>query len=373
VRKFFIIILILIAIGSIALAVYKMKGVDKDQPNYRTVEVEKGYIAESVVATGYIYPLAKIEVRSKIGGIVNRFFVEEGDLVKEGQRLAEVIPGATPLEMVRVREEVRSAEIEQEKAQLNLQRSQELLKKGLISQKEFEEVKTTFYLSEARYYAARAELQVLEHGSPAKSKLSNTGGQETKEAEEAIKSMIITSPIAGIVLSRDTDEGTSVSPIASATGGTIIMTIADISEMQFKGDIDESEVEKVQLGMPVKIHVEAYPHRTFPGELSKIAPLGVEVENIVNFQAKIKILEGTELLMVGMSADAEIIIAESKNTLLINEGAVIREKDKAFIEIPDASTEERKKRIAVKLGLSNGIKTEVLEGLKEGDKVIMPS
>lgn len=372
-KKFFIIFFVIVIVAAAIFAVYKLKGKDKNKPTFRSVEVKRGDIAETVVATGYIYPLAKIEVRSKIGGIVNRFFVEEGDIVKQGQRLAEVIPGATPLEMVRVREEVRAAEIEREKAQLNLQRNQELLKKGLISQKEFEETKTAFYLSEARYYAARAELQVLEHGSPTQKQASNIGKQEAKEAEEAIKSMIIKSPITGIVLSRDTDEGTSVSPIASATGGTIIMTIADISEMHFKGDVDESEVAKVKLGMPVKIHVESYPDRTFKGELTKIAPLGVETENIVNFQAKVKIMEGTELLRVGMSADAEVIIAESKDTLLVNEGAIIREKGKTFVEIPDATTEEGKKKIEIKVGLSNGIKTEILEGLKEGEQVIMSS
>ena len=370
-KKFLILITILIIIGGV-IAYLKISKNPKDLlDDLRTEKVQRGDITLSAIATGKIYPLAEIEVKSKIGGVINKFFIEEGDFVEVGQNLAEVIPGATPIEMVRAREELRSAELEKEKAEKNHLRNQQLLDQGLISTKEFEETKTAYYLAEARFYAAKANLQVLEYGS----KSSSASQQEPErgtEIQEAMKSMLLRSPISGIVLSRDTDEGTTVVPLASASGGTVIMTIADASEMYFKGDVDESDVGMITEGMPVSIKVESFPDERLKGELTKISPLGREKENIVNFEVKVKILDETGRLRAGMSADAEIIVERHTYALLLPESAIIREEGKAFVYLPDPSSEEGKKRVEIEVGISDGIHTEILKGLKEGEVVIIP-
>ena len=184
--------------------------------------------------------------------------------------------------------------------------------------------------------------------------------------------MLLLSPIAGIVLSRDTDEGTTVVPLASASGGTVIMTIADVSEMYFKGDVDESDVGMIKEGMPVSIEVESFPEERFEGELIKIAPLGREKESIVNFEVKVKILEETSRLKAGMSADAEIIVEKHTDSLLLLESTIIREEGKTFVYIPDPTSEEAKKKVEIELGISDGIHAEILKGLKEEDVVIIP-
>ena len=370
-KKLLILIVVVAIIGGVIAYLKIASKPDDPLANARTEKVTRGDITLAAVATGKIYPLAEIEVKSKIGGVINEFFVEEGDVVKVGQKLAEVIPGATPLEMVRAREDLRSAELEKEKAENNYLRNQQLLKQGLISTKDFDDVKTAYYLAEARYYAAKAELQVLEYGSKA-SPASTKEPEQGTEMQEAMKSMLLLSPISGIVLSRDTDEGTTVVPLASASGGTVIMTIADVSEMYFKGDVDESDMGLIKEGMPVSIKVESYPEERFKGELIKIAPLGREEENIVNFEVKVKIPEETTRLKAGMSADAEIIVEKHTNTLLLLESAIIREEGKTFVYIPDPTSEDGKKKIELELGISDGIHSEILKGLKEGDTVVIP-
>ena len=371
-KKFIILTSILVIIGGGVIAYLKFANSPQDPlANFRTEKVTRGDITLSAVATGKIYPLAEIEVKSKIGGVINKFFVEEGDMVEVGQKLAEVIPGATPIEMVRAREELRSAELEREKAEKNYLRNQQLLNQGLISTKEFDEAKTAYYLAEARYYAAKAELQVLEYGGKA-SPGSQEEPEKGAEIQEAIKSMLLRSPIKGIVLSRETDEGTTVVPLASASGGTVIMTIADVSEMYFKGDVDESDMGMINEGMPVSIKVESFPEERFKGVLTRISPLGREKENIVNFEVQVKIQEETTRLRAGMSADAEIIVEKHTDSLLLLESAIVREEGKAYVYLPDPTTEEGKKKVEVELGISDGIHAEILKGLKEGDEAVIP-
>ena len=371
-KKIVFILIALVLIVSVGyLWQLKAKGKKRDFSDLKTIEVKRGDIAETVVATGSIYPKAKIEVKSKIGGVVHRFFVEEGDYVKEGDPLAEVVPGATPLEVVKAREELKSAEAEMEKEEQNYRRSKELFNKGLISKKDFESAKTAYFLAEARYYAAKAQLQVLGYRG-GKEKRSSPKDKESSEASYAIKSMIVRSPLSGIVLNRDTDEGSAVIPISSASGGTVIMTLGDISEMHFRGDVDEVDVAKIRVGMPVRVHVDSYPDRVFNGELIRISPLGKKKEDVVNFEVRVKFLDDTSPLRVGMSADAEIVIQERKNVLFITEGAIERKDGKAYVYLFDPTTETGKRKKEIKTGISDGIKTEVVEGLKEGDKVVMP-
>ncbi|RKY87659.1 hypothetical protein DRQ09_04110 [candidate division KSB1 bacterium] len=377
-KKILVILVILFVIVIGAGFVFKTFVGKKKSGDVRTAKVERSDISKTVVATGKIEPKSKIEVKSKIGGIVNKFFVEEGDTVKIGQKLAEVIPGATPIEMVRARNEVKAAAFNKENAEFLFKRAQKLLNDNLISKQEYEKFKTSYETAKSRYYSAMAQLQVLERGSVTSGienelKLSEEDRKAVEiEAKEALASMTIISPIDGIVLSRDTDEGTAVIPISSAYGGTIIMTIADVSEVHFKGDVDEADIGSVKLGMPVRIQVESYPDKFFDAELTHISPLGREKNNIVNFEVKAKVKDDEKILRVGMTANAEIILARHKNTLVIPEGAIIYENGNAFVYKQDLSTPEGKKKIPVKVGITDGIKTEILEGLKEGDIVVFP-
>jgi len=370
-------VVLVVVVAAVAFSFQAFTGKNNAE-DVRTADVERAEISKTVVATGKIEPKSRIEVKSKIGGIISKFYVEEGDIVKSGQKLAEVIPGATPIEMVRARDEVKAAAFNKENAEFLFNRAQQLLKDELLAQQEYERFRTSYETAKSRYYSAMAQLQVLGRGSLSKGIESEINITEEDrvaiavEAAEALASMTIVSPINGIVLSRETDEGTAIIPMSSAYGGTVIMTIADVSEVHFKGDVDEADIGQVTLGMSLRIQVESYPEKFFEGTLTHISPLGREKNNIVNFEVKAKAVDEEKILRVGMTADAEIILAKHENTLVVPEGAIMYEDSEAFIYLQDLSVEEGKKKIPVKVGITDGIKTEILEGLKEGEKVVYP-
>jgi HlyD family secretion protein len=372
---------VIIAVIAVAVVVVVFVGYKKTHkakiPDMRIATAEKGNITKAVVATGEIRPLAEAEVKSKIGGIVRRFFAEEGQTVSKGQKLAEIVPTSTPEELLYAREQVKTATLQVDKAKRSVERLQGLAAKSLVSDKDVEEAETELSMNSARYDAAMATLQVLEQGASTKSQGQAAAGSspasksETEATTEALADMIITSPVAGIVLSRNVDEGSSVIAMSSAYGGTSIITLADVSTMHFEGDVDESDVGKIKLGMPAKIFVDAYPDTTFPGVLTKIAPLGVKTEGVVNFKVEAKVTGDTGLLKTGMSADVQLVLDERKDVLTLPEGAVIYEGDSTYVDKVDPGAQGGKKRVSVKTGLSDGVKTEVTSGLADGDKVVM--
>jgi len=194
-----------------------------------------------------------------------------------------------------------------------------------------------------------------------------------KQLEEQLGYTTIASPIDGIVLSRDVERGDAVSSIlVLGSSATLIMTLGDTSEVYVKGKVDESDIGKVYLGQPARIKVESFKDKTFSGKVTKISPMGVEKDNVTTFEVRVSINNPGGELKAAMTANAEIILDEHKGVLQIPEGAIIYDKDKkASVEVPDPKEKEGKKKMAVNIGISNGAKTEVLSGLKEGDQVVL--
>jgi HlyD family secretion protein len=258
------------------------------------------------------------------------------------------------------------------------ERIQALRDQNLSSSEDFENARASFQAARVRFVSAMARLKVLERGSGE----SIQAGEFTlteeeqrlvdREAGEVIGSMTIRAPIAGIVLSRDTDPGAAVIPMSSAFGGTVLMVIADNTAMHFEGEVDEADIARVHTGMPARINVVSYPDSTFAGVVELISPLGVEEANVVRFEVHAQINEGQELLRAGMSADAELILEERLNVLSLQEAAIIYEEEGVFVQIRDETLEAGFRRIPVTVGISDGIKTEILDGLSEGDVVIIP-
>ncbi len=370
-----VIVVVVFVFGFLAIKGCQTQG--GDQP-LNTAAVEKGNISKTVVATGKIEPLYKAEIKSKIGGLIKQFYVEEGDRVAVGQKLVEIIPGATPVEMVQARTEVKATAYDKIVAEKTYLRSKELNEQKMISPEEYDKAIANYNKAKIRFYAAMAQLRVLEQGSNVASldegiEISEQDRREIeKETREAIASMTLISPISGIILSRDTDKGSAVIPLSSAYGGTVIMTIADISERHFRGDVDEADIGKVHLGLPARIYVEAYPDEPFQAKLTHLSPQGREEEEIVNFEIRATIDDPEDRLRFGMSADAELILEEHENVLVIPEGAIIYEDDKTFVNIQDESIPEGMRKIEITKGITDGLRTEVLSGLEEGQVVILP-
>lgn len=375
-KKFLIILLAIVIVGSTGGFLYMKSQENGNEFDFRTAEVERSDISDAVIATGKIEPKARVEIKSKIGGIVTKFHVEEGDRVTAGQILAEIIPGSTPIELVRTRNEVKNAAYTRDNARKLYDRASKLLKEKMMSEQDFYTIKTQFETANTQFYSAMAQLKVLESGSEAsgiESELNLSADdieRIEREASEALYSMRLISPIGGIVLSRDTDEGTTVTPISSAQGGTVVMVLADVGHVLFKGDVDEADIGKVQVNTPVRIHVEAYLEKTFEGTLYKISPLGREKNNVVNFEVEAEVLDPDKLLRVGMSADAEIVLKENLNALVIPEGTINYDENETYVYLFDSLAVDGKKRVDIEVGISDGIITEVLSGLTEGQEVI---
>jgi HlyD family secretion protein len=246
-------------------------------------------------------------------------------------------------------------------------------KAGVVSTSALEDAQKNYELALNKQNVSKAQLLVL------RAKVAQAQGQLAKDRanlaqlEEQLSYTDIESPLDGVVLSRDVEMGDAVSSIlVLGSSATLVMTLGDISEVYVKGKVDESDIGRVYLGQPARIKVESFKDKTFNGKVTKISPMGVEKDNVTTFEVRVSINNPGGELKAEMTANAEIILEEHKNVLQIPEGALIYDKDKkASVEIPDPKEKDGKKKLAVNIGISNGAKTELLGGMKEGDQVVL--
>ncbi|HKC71446.1 MAG TPA: efflux RND transporter periplasmic adaptor subunit, partial [Terriglobales bacterium] len=252
-------------------------------------------------------------------------------------------------------------------------RAVSMAKDGVVSTSALEDAQKNYELALNKQNVAKAQVTVL------KAKIAQAQAQvmqdqaNLKQLEEQLSYTTITSPIDGVILSRDVEMGDAVSSIlVLGSSATLIMTLGDTSEVYVKGKVDESDIGKVYLGQPARIKVESFKDKTFHGKVTKIAPMGVEKDNVTTFEVRVSINNPGGELKANMTANAEIILEEHKNVLQIPEGALIYDKDKkTYVQVPDPSAKDGAHKVAINAGISNGAKTEVLSGLKEGEQVVL--
>ncbi len=354
--------------------------------------VERGDIARSVVATGKIEPLAKVEVKSKASGIVKELFVDYGDHVKKGQVLAELDKEQLRARVEEARATLQGAQASQLSAKAvyarnvveaegpdvpflraELERNRKLAAAGLIAPAVLDEADKAYQMGLNMQHAAKRNVAVsLAEVARAKAQVAQAQAA-LDSAQEDLRNATIVSPMDGIVLSRDVEVGDAVSSIlVLGSQATRLFTLGDISEVYVLGKVDEADVGKIYVGQPARIVVESFKNQKFQGQVTKIAPMGVEKDNVTTFEVRVSIKNPGEKLRANMTANAEIIEQEKKNALLVPEAAVVYDKErKTFLEVPDPSAKDGRRKIAAKIGISNGVKAELEGGLKVGDKVIL--
>ena len=378
-------------VALVIVAVAATRGGSKIDPT-KLAKVERGDLTKNVVATGKITPITKVEIKSKASGIVKKLYVDAGDKVKQGQILAELDRVEIEAQVNSVRAQLlssqanlKSAQADEKRAEVDAQgvdiptlqraytRAQEMSKDGVVSQATLDDAQRGYIMAVNKRDVARAQLTVN------KAKVSQAEAEvkkdeaSLKQFEEQLSYTTITAPIDGVVLSRDVEMGDAVSSIlVLGSGATLVMTLGDTSEVYVKGKVDESDIGKVYLGQPARIRVETFKDKTFTGHVTKISPMGVEKDNVTTFEVRVSINNPGGELKAEMTANAEIILDEHKNVLMMPEGAIMYDKDKkASVDIPDSHGKDGMKKIAVNIGISNGVKTEVVSGLKEGDQVVL--
>ncbi len=381
----------LVVVVALGIAVTARGNTTKFEPS-QLGKAELGDIARSVVATGKVQPITKVEVKSKASGIVTRLDTDINAQVKTGQVLAQLDQQEILDQVAAQKAQLAAAESNARAAAASIQydrvnaeapdlpmykntyeRNLQMSKQGVVSQQSLDDAQQK-YLA-----AANTRDKAVSQISVDSSKLRQAEAQvaqaqaSLKQLEEQLSYTTITSPMDGTILSRDVEIGDAVSSIlVLGSTATLVMTIGDTTQVYVQGKVDESDIGKVYLGQSARIKVESFKDKTFQGKVTKIAPLGVEKDNVTTFEVRVSIDNPGGELKANMTANAEILLEEHKNVLAVPEQAVLYDKDRnASVEVPDAKGKNGRRKIDIKAGISNGTKTEVLAGLKSGDTVIL--
>jgi len=358
----------------------------------KLAKVTRGDVARSVVATGKIQPITKVEVKSKASGIVEKLYVDINDRVKKGQPLAQLDQVEILAQVNAQRAQLSAAEanvatyeanIEQDKVnaaapdlpmyKATLDRNLEMQKAGVVSRQALDDANKDYQAALTRRDSAQAQIGVdSARLKQAKAQVMQADAS-LKQLEEQLSYTTIVAPMDGEILSRDVEIGAAVSSIlVLGSTATLVMTEGDTSEVYVQGKVDEADIAHVYMGQPARIKVESFRDRLFYGKVTKISPMGVEKDNVTTFEVRVSINNAGGELKAQMTANAEILLDEHKGVLTVPENAVSYDKEKnATVEVPDKHQKEGTRKVAVKVGLSNGSVTEILSGLKEGDQVVL--
>jgi HlyD family secretion protein len=357
----------------------------------KLAKVERIDLARSVVATGKIEPITKVEIKSKASGILQKLLVQVGDLVPEGQILAE-------LDREQLHARVRQLEAALAAAEANVSasragyektaadakgidipflkrqfdRARSLFGDGLIPHQALDEAEKNYELAVNRQEQARANLEVARAGIGQAEARVQEARAALEQAREDLQYATIRSPLNGVVLSRNREVGDAVSSIlVMGSAATLVLTLGDMRQLYLKGKVDESDIGKIYIGQPARLTVESFQDRRYAGRVTQISPMGEEKDNVTTFEVRVSI-ENPKDLKALMTANAEILLEERKHVLAIPEAAVLYGRDKtASVEIADPAQKTGKRKAVIRAGISNGAKTEVLEGLREGQEVIL--
>jgi HlyD family secretion protein len=392
-RKWIVFFVILVFLAGAGVAYSRLNNGPLPIDNNSLVKVERGDLARSVVATGVIEPISnRIEIRSKASGIVRHIYVDVGDPVHEGQVLLELDKDQllaqlreTEANLQAAKADVLAADAELEKSRIlaedhevelartNYQRSRELLEQNLVSRSVYDETRGRLEEALNRQRAATAAIGTAQAAVSQKAARVAQTQAVIDRIREELSYTVIRSPIKGIVLSREVELGSAVSSILTmGAGATNVLVLGDMNNVYVKGKVTETDIGKVAVGLPARITVQTYKDRVFQGSVYKIAPLGKQADNVTSFEVRVSVQNPENLLLPNMSANAEIILEEHKNTLIVPEGAIIYDDKKApFVEVPDRESKTGKRRVSIQTDISTGTKTEVVAGLQEGDLLIL--
>lgn len=385
-----------VALVALAVAVYAVttaRGAGSVIDPSRLAVAERGPMARSVVATGRIEPITKVEIKSKANGIIEQLLVDVDDAVGSGTVLAELDKEDARARLREARANFEAAQAalggaeanaqkaaieaespEVEFAERAYQRARTLSAEKLLSADQLDIARSTWEQAVNRQRAAQSQLLV----SRAKVNEARAGVRQAQasveRAEEELANATLRAPIDGTVLTRDVELGSPVSSILNlGANATLVMTLGDISQVFVRGKVDEVDIGTVRLGMPARITTESFPDQVFDGRVTQISPIGVEQDNVTTFEVEVSIDNPSGALKANMTANAEIVLEEHPDAIVIPEAAITYDDDRsAFVDLADPAAESGRRRVPVTVGIGNGTRTEILEGLKPGDQVVLP-
>ena len=352
-----IVLLSVVGLAVVGTFVFLWKKAQPEVIEYEIVTPERGTVETKTVATGNVEPRYEILIKPQISGIISEVLKEAGQRVTEGEIIAKVkvIPEMGQLNSAESR--VNVARISLDQVESTHRRDEQLFKQGILTAEEFDVSKANYRKAKEELANAQSSLEIVRDGISRNSRSSSTTQ--------------IRSTITGMILNVPIKVGNSVIQSNSFNDGTTIASVANMNDMIFRGNVDETEIGKIREGMPIKLTVGALGSRTFDAVLEYVSPKGEEKNGAIQFEIKAAVsLPDTSFVRAGYSANAEIVLERAANVLTIPESTVEFHGDTAFVQVVK---QEKPKQIfekrQIKTGLSDGIKIEVKEGLTEKDKI----
>ena len=370
-----------------------LKGASSTIDPTRLATAERATMTRSVVATGKIEPISKVEIKSKANGIIEQLFVDVDQVVTSGQVLAELDRENLTARLREARANLQAAEaaraaavaqlekneVEAEApdvafAKRNYERAQQLSAQKLVSASALDESLSALEQAENRQRAAAGQLVIAQARVTEATANVAQAQAAVERAEEELANATIKAPIRATVLTRDVEIGSPVSSILNlGANATLVMTLGDIDKVFVRGKVAEADIGRVRLGQHARITTETFRDRVFAGRVTQISPIGVEKDNVTTFEVEVSIDNASKELKANMTANAEIVLEELPDSLLIPEGAVVYDAQRgAFVDVVDPAERTCRRRVPIKVGVGNGTRIQVLEGLKEGTKVVLP-
>ncbi len=344
-----------LVLGALWAAAFFVKSNSKSAITYETQKPFISNIEKKTVATGKVVPEDEVAIKPQISGIIDKIHLKEGVKVKAGDLIAliKVVPNEQSLNQARGR--VRNAEISLSNTKIEFNRNKALFDKGVISSQDFNILKLQFDQATQELENAQSDYQIIRKGSAGGSASANTNIRAT---------------VSGTILEIPVKEGDQVIQSNNFNDGTTIATIADLSIMIFEGKVDEGEVGKLELGMPLKISLGAINDKEFDAKLRFVAPKGVEESGAVQFKIEGDVtVEDDFLMRAGYSANASLVLEKKDSVLVIPEALLQfdKETDDPYVEL--SVGDQKFERKDVEIGISDGVNVEIVSGLSEDDDV----
>lgn len=342
-------------------------------PTADTTRVARGDLVEVASVSGTIEPDMQVDVHSRIAGEVVEVLVEAGDVVESGVTLFRLDPTDTQLRLRAAEAEVARARAALAEARAQLSVSETSLRHATQTARLSDRgVDLGLSAPETARESARDRDVAKDEVALRKAQVASAVAQleaarvSVEDAQRNLERTEIKAPFAGTVLSVGVEKGTIISsPMSNVSGGTTLVTLADLTDLRVIGQLDEAQIGRVKVDQPVTFRVDAYPERTFEGHVHRVSPLGTVDTNVVVFDVEIVVTDpAPNLLRSGMSADVEVVTTHLQDVLLVPLTAIRSKGTLREVELPDGS------RRALKTGATDGTHIVVLEGLEEGDEIL---
>ena len=322
---------------------------------YETQTLITATIEDKIVATGKVLPEDEVNVVPQIAGIIQELYVEEGDEISTGDLIAKikVVPNEQTLNSAEGR--VKSAQIVMNNSKIEYERNKVLYEKEIISEQDFNSATLRYNQDMQNLSNAKSDLQIIKLGSSGGSTITNTNVRAT---------------VSGTILEIPVEEGDQVIQANTFNAGTIIATIADLNKMIFEGQVDEGEVGKLKVDMPLVVTLGAIEGKEYEAKLRLIAPKGTEVAGAIQFKIEGEVyLDDEYVVRAGYSANASIVANKKEDVLAISEALLQYDSKtkKPYVEIETSSQKFERKN--VKLGISDGVNAELISGVSKSDKI----